>query len=193
MGKIVEINQVLSIIPANFRNSNRGTAVELGDDSFTMELKFNPTGILPKASAEFYSKTPNGMLYFEAVIESVEGNIVKVKMPIKHRYLKRRQFTRVKYREVLTCINGGDEHSVMALDLSAGGMKFESKEALDIEKIYKIDIPLSNQIVINSEFQPIRIEKGDDGYYTLSGRFQNQSSVDRMYLVQFCINKNIEN
>ena len=40
--------------------------------------------------------------------------------------------------------------------------------------------------------QPIRMEKKEDGRFVLSGRFVKQSNVDKMTLIQYCMNKNME-
>jgi c-di-GMP-binding flagellar brake protein YcgR len=192
MDSIVGLEQVLSVIPDDFRNANKGKVVSFDEKGFSLELLHAPTGMILNSKTEFYSKTQNGMLYFDSVLEKVDGKIITVKNPIKHRYLKRRQFTRIKYNEDLEFSDGNQTHAVSAIDLSAGGMKLKCKDCLGLENIYKVNIPLSNEIVVNSEFHPIRIEKRDDGYYTLSGRFQNQSNIDKMSLIQFCINKNLE-
>src|SRR5574344_1633075 len=119
MDRIVEKDQVLSIIPRDFRNSNKGKVKEIDDNGFSLELAHKPIGIDENVSMEFYSKTPNGMLYFNSEIETVDGNIVTVKNPIKHRYLKRRQFTRIRYTENLEFLGiDKSKHSVEALDLS---------------------------------------------------------------------------
>ena len=37
------------------------------------------------------------------------------------------------------------------------------------------------------------MEKGDNGLYTISGRFTNLSNVDKMTLIQYCMKKDMEN
>ena len=46
---------------------------------------------------------------------------------------------------------------------------------------------------IKCKYQLIRVEKKDNGYYTISGRFTNLSNIDKMTLVQFCMKKDMEN
>src|SRR5574344_912819 len=99
MDRIVTVNQSLSIIPEDFRNANKGKVISINDDGFLIELLHKPEGIPVDTNVEFYSMTDNGMLYFNSIIEKIENNVVTVKNPIKHRYLKRRQFTRIRYTE----------------------------------------------------------------------------------------------
>ena len=63
----------------------------------------------------------------------------------------------------------------------------------DIEKEYKVSIKLSEEHVVSCKYQLIRVEKGENGLYTISGRFTNQSNIDKMTLIQFCMKKDMEN
>ena len=40
--------------------------------------------------------------------------------------------------------------------------------------------------------EKIRVEKGDNGLYTISGRFTHLNNIDKMTLVQFCMKKDME-
>ena len=61
--------------------------------------------------------------------------------------------------------------------------------------IYKanVTIKLSDEQEIKCKYQLIRVEKGDNGIYTISGRFISLSNIDKMTLVQFCMKKDMEN
>ena len=72
-------------------------------------------------------------------------------------------------------------------------MKLSTRENIDIEKEYKVTIKLSEEQDIKCKYQLIRVEKGDSGIYTISGRFVNLSNIDKMTLVQFCMKKDMEN
>ena len=63
----------------------------------------------------------------------------------------------------------------------------------DIEKEYKVTINLGNEQEVKCKYQLIRVEKGDNGLYTISGRFTNLSNIDKMTLIQFCMKKDMEN
>ena len=87
----------------------------------------------------------------------------------------------------------GTVHNVHTLDLSAGGMKLKTTENINIEYEYNVTIKLNDEIEVNCKYQLIRVEKLDDGTYTISGRFTNLSNVDKMSLVHFCMKKSMEN
>ena len=72
-------------------------------------------------------------------------------------------------------------------------MKLQTKENIDMEKIYNITIKLDNEQEVKCKYQLIRVEKGDNGLYTISGKFANLSNIDKMTLVQFCMKKDMEN
>ena len=160
---------------------------------FRMELKYKPEGLLKNHICDFYSLTDNGYLYFESYIQALENNVITIANPVKHRFLQRRKFTRIKFLEDIELSCGDITHKARTLDLSAGGMKLRTEENIDIEKEYKVSVKLSPEQVINCKYQLIRVEKGDNGIYTISGRFVNLSNVDKMTLVQFCMKKDMEN
>ena len=193
MNELVEKDQIINIVPQNFKNSNKGKVIEVLKDRFVIEAIYSPSGILINNLVEFYSKTQNGVLYFESDVINIEGNAVTIKNPIKHRFLQRRQFTRIKFIRELDFCSGGKSYKIITSDLSAGGLKFTSDEALNIDSEYDVNVPLLNGQIVACKFQIIRIEKNDEGVYTLSGRFINLSNIDRMTLIQFCMKKNIEN
>lgn len=193
MNELLEKNQVLSIVPQDFRNSNKGKIVGIEPTSFSVETLHAPDGIKPKKVMEFYSQTKNGMLYFTSNVIEMEGNKLVVSMPRKHRFLQRRAFTRIKFFHDMTIELDGKFYNITSMDLSAGGMKLKTKEHLDIDANYDLCIKLSDESSIKCNYQAIKIEKNEDESYTLSGRFENLTNTDKMKLIQFCMRKNTEN
>ena len=193
MRELVKKEQLVTIVPQDFKNSNKGRVLEVGMDGFRMELKYKPEGLIKNHICDFYSLTDNGYLYFESYIKNVENNVVSIANPVKHRFLQRRKFTRIKFIEDLELVTQDVVHKIRTLDISAGGMKIQTTENIDIEKEYKVAIKLGEEQVVNCKYQLIRVEKGDNGIYTISGRFTNLSNIDKMTLVQFCMKKNMEN
>ena len=193
MRELIKNEQTVTIVPQDFKNSNKGRVVDVTPEGFKMELKYKPEGLIQNHICDFYSMTDNGYLYFESYIEKLENNVITIANPVKHRFLQRRKFTRIRFIEdmVLTC--GEITHKIRSLDLSAGGMKIQSSDNIDIEKTYDILIKLSTEQEIKCKYQLIRIERGDNGLYTISGRFTGLSNVDKMTLVQFCMKKEMEN
>ncbi len=185
--------QTISVVPQDFRNANKGKVVSINDKEFAIELIYPPKNLFINNLTEFYSQTANGMLYFESDILKIDGAVLTIANPIKHRFLQRRKFTRTKFIQDMEFVFANKSHHITTIDLSAGGMKLQTKENVDIEFEYDICIPISEHQTIKCKFQPIRIEKKDNGFFVLSGRFKNLLNIDKMTLVQFCMNKKIEN
>ena len=193
MRELLKENQLVTIVPQDFKNANKGKVISVSQDGFRMELKFKPEGLIKSHICDFYSMTDNGYLYFESYIQELENNVISIANPVKHRFLQRRKFTRIKYLEDIELVHDDTKYKARTLDLSAGGMKLLSEENINIEHEYKVTLKLSNEQEINCKYQLIRVEKGENGLYTIAGRFVNQSNVDRMTLIQFCMKKDMEN
>lgn len=192
MNELLEVGQDMSVVPHDFRNSNKGKITEIQDRRFLLEVIREPNEMKLNHIMEFYSPTPNGTLYFNSDITKIEGKVLTVRIPLKHRFLQRRAFTRVKFNKEMELKFEDKAYKIKSLDLSFGGLKLTTQEILDVNTNYDLCIPLFKGQDINCIFEPIRIEKKDDGYYTVSGRFQDLSGDDRMTLTQFCMRKNIE-
>ncbi len=192
MRELIKKEQLVTIVPQDFNNTNRGVVSDVSMDGFKMKLQYKPDGLVVNHICDFYSLTDNGYLYFESYIQALENNVISIANPVKHRFLQRRKFTRIKFLEdlVLTC--GDIVHNVRTLDLSAGGMKITTSDNIDIEKEYNVTIKLSDEQEIKCRYQLIRVEKNDTGKYTISGRFTHLNNIDKMTLVQFCMKKDME-
>ena len=193
MRELLKKEQLVTVVPQDFKSSNKGRVLEIFPDRFRMELKYKPEGMIKNHICDFYSLTDNGYLYFESYIQKVENNVVEVASPVKHRFLQRRKFTRIKFLEELELTFENTVHKVRTLDLSAGGMKIRTEANVDIEKEYNVSLKLNDEKQINCKYQLIRVEKGDDGIYTISGKFTHLSNIDKMTLVQYCMKKDMEN
>lgn len=193
MRELVKEKQIVTIIPQDFKNSNKGRILDVDMEGFRMELKYKPEGLIKNHICDFYSLTDNGYLYFESYIKDLQNNVITIANPVKHKFLQRRQFTRVKFLEDLELKYGDITHKIRTLDISAGGMKVQSAENINMDHEYSVSIKLSNEHLINCKYQLIRIEKGDNGLYTISGKFTCLSNIDKMVLIQYCMKKNMEN
>ena len=129
----------------------------------------------------------------KSYIQNIENNVISIANPVKHRFLQRRKFTRIKFLEDLELKYNDITHKARTLDLSAGGMKIKTADNIDMEKNYDVSIKLSDEQEIKCKYQLIRTEKSDSGLYTISGRFISLSNIDKMTLVQFCMKKDMEN
>lgn len=192
MRELIEKNRKITIVPSDFKCANKGTIVEVEPRFFTVELDYEPTGIMRHNYCEFYTQTTHGTLYFDSYPEAINGKIIKVATPAKHRFLQRRQYTRIKFVHDLNLIENDSSHKITTLDISAGGMKIKTDENINIEGAYKVLLPLSEKQSVECLFSPIRIEKNEKSGYTISGRFEYHSNRDKMTLTQYCTKRSIE-
>jgi len=192
MRELIEKDRKITVVPADIKCANKGTVTNVEPRFFTVELEYEPQGIMRHNYCEFYTQTTHGTLYFDSYAETIEGKTIKVANPAKHRFLQRRQYTRIKYVHDLNINFDSGSHKIMTLDISAGGMKLKTDENIDIEKVYNITLPLSEKQSVNCQFSPIRIEKNENGGYTISGRFEYSDNKAKMILTQFCAKRSIE-
>ena len=193
MRELIKPDQLVTVVPQDFKNANKGKVLEVSQEGFRMQLKYKPDGLIKNHICDFYSMTDNGYLYFESYIKSLENNVISIANPVKHRFLQRRKFTRVKFIEPIELTFEKEVHKARTLDISAGGMKIQTEENLDIEKDYGVVIKLSDEQEVKCKYRLIRVERGDNGLYTISGRFMQLSNIDKMVFIQYCMQKEMEN
>lgn len=193
MRELIEKEQRVTIIPADFKCANKGTVTDLSQDGFTLKLDYPADGILKNTYCEFYTDTKHGTLYFESYAKEIgDDNVLQIANPAKHKFLQRRRFTRIKFINDIEISQGDVKHRITTLDISAGGMKFKTNENIDIEGRYELTLPLTESMNITCYYRPIRIERNDDGSYNHSGRFEFKDNHDRMTLIQYCTKRSIE-
>jgi c-di-GMP-binding flagellar brake protein YcgR len=191
MRELVVEGQEVLVIPSDYKNAKIGTVTEVRAGDFVLELKEEPN-ILVNTYCEFYTQTKHGKLYFDSFAKEIKGKTMIISSPAKHKFLQRRQYTRIKYINDFEMSCGNNTYKITTLDISAGGMKIKTKEKIDIEGNYSISIPVSDNKSLNCNFQPIRIEKANGGEYTISGQFTYNSTHDKMVLTQFCAKRSYE-
>ena len=192
MRQLIEKDRKVTIIPADMKCANKGTVIEVEPQFFTVELEYEPDGIMRHNYCEFYTQTSHGTLYFDTFAETLDGKIIKFANPAKHKFLQRRQYTRIKYMHELDLKFDSGSHKITTLDISAGGMKLKTTENVNIEGKYTITLPLSEKQTVTCHFSPIRIEKSESGDYIISGRFEYNDNKDKMILTQYCTKRAIE-
>lgn len=193
MNELLKVDQKVTIIPKDLKYTNKGYVTEVSPKGFKMKMRYPTDGIKIDHICDFYSQTPNGILYFTSHTQEMSESELFIANPIKHRFLQRRQFTRIKFiTETQMFDKTGTGYPISTLDLSAGGMKFLANKSINLEEEYKIDVILNEEQTLQCWLQPIRMEKQDTGKFLLSGRFVNQSNIDKMTLIQYCMNKNME-
>lgn len=192
MRELVVENQEILIIPQDFKFANTGKVTRVNAGDFTLELDHEPDGVLENTYCEFYTQTSHGKLYFDSYAKEINGKTLVIASPAKHKFLQRRQYTRIKYINDLEIRLDGKFYKISTLDISAGGMKLKTSENLNIEGSYDITLPLTDNTSIDCKFEPIRIEKRSEGGFTVSGQFSYNSNVDKMIVVQYCAKRSVE-
>ena len=183
-------NKELYILSRSVDNAEKCIVTEICEDCFKIKLK-NKRKYEVDESVELFTMTNNGQLYFETIVKDVNDEILAVWFPISYKYLQRRQYSRIQLQKETELITEDKNIYAKILDISAGGLKVETKEQLQLLKEYKIGLEIENN-KLNMIFEPIRIEAGNDGFVS-SGRFKGISSYERISLVQYCFRKQIEN
>jgi len=135
MNTLVQPDQNVTIIPKDFNFTNKGLVTEVSDKGFRMKMKYPTTGIKLQHICDFYSRTAHGVLYFTSHVTEMENNELFVANPIKHRFLQRRQFTRVQLITETTMVDEeGNSYDISTIDISAGGLKFSTNYSINLEK-----------------------------------------------------------
>jgi hypothetical protein len=192
MRELIEKGRAITVVPHDFRNANKGTITDVYTEGFDIELEYESEGLLKHNYCEFYTQNSYGTVFFNSYPKEISGKTVKIANPSKHKFLQRRQYTRVKFVHDVEMLSEGKTYNITTLDVSAGGMKFKTKDNFDIEKEYSVTLPLSAEQSLSVVFAPIRIEKNYEGGYTLSGRFMFVNDHDKMVMTQYCAKRSIE-
>ncbi len=192
MRELIEKDKQVLVVPHDFKCANKGVITDVQPDKFTVELEYDAQGFMKHNYCEFYTNTNHGTLSFNSYPLSIEGKTIVVASPAKHKFLQRRQYTRVKYNHTLEMSSENQNVTINTLDISAGGMKLVTNANVNIESEYKVSLPLSSAQNVECVFSPIRIEKKNGGGYTISGRFVYESNVNKMVLIQYCAKRNLE-
>ncbi len=161
------------------------------DDGFSVEL-YSDEKYTDNESVELYTITEHGLLYFETIIRGISGRVLDLWNPPTYKFLQRREYTRVNIvKDLVLYASDGEEIMVSLIDISAGGLKLASPKQLELSALYDIEFELEKNKRIICKFQPIRMEVNAQAYI-ISGRFQLLTNVDRVWLVQFCFRKQLE-
>ena len=153
-------NKELYILSRSVDNAEKCTVIEISEDCFTVKLK-NKRKYEVDESVELFTMTNNGQLYFETIVKDVNDDILSIWFPISYKYLQRRQYSRIQLNKEIELINKEEKISAKIIDISAGGLKVETKEQLQLLYEYTISLEIENN-KLNIIFEPIRIEAGNE-------------------------------
>ena len=77
MRELIEKDRKITVVPSDFKCANKGVIVDVEPKYFTVELEYEPKGMLRHNYSEFYTQTNHGTLYFDSCPETIDGNRVK--------------------------------------------------------------------------------------------------------------------
>lgn len=191
MQEIIKNGKDFRVIPEKFESSTVCRINSVSTDDINFELPIASDGELNDYNAgeevEIFGSSMDGLIYFVTkILDKKDKNII-VKMPEDYKKIQRREYSRVNFQGTLALVDY--ENAVIKTeDISAGGLKFISSVPLEEHLEYNIRIELSNNLTINCSMQPIRIQEvvtENKKAYSISGKFSNIESIDRIALVQY--------
>lgn len=178
------------ILSRSIDNASKCSVCEINEDFFSVKLE-NKGKFEVDESVELFTMTDKGQLYFETIVKNVNDDIISMWYPISFKYLQRREYSRIKLNKEITLNNGSKEYKAKIIDLSAGGLKLQTDEQIELLKQYNLCIDIETK-QLTCIFEPIRVELYGNKFIS-SGRFTNINNYDRISLVQYCFIKQIEN
>ncbi len=188
------------IIPSNFKSAGMFDVIEIQDDFIKGEVVLLDDSELDDykldSDVEVFGVNDIGLVYFETKILEKEGNIIKLSNVDDYSIIQRREYTRVNMPLLKMTFKDIEQDCLIKIDdISAGGIKLTLNRALEIEKFYDIELILSNNMKINCALCPIRlneIELEGKKAYTISAKFVDIESADRITLVQYAFKTKME-
>lgn len=191
MQNVIKNGKDFRIIPEKFESSTICNITASSDDTIGFNLPIASIEELKDYikgdEVEIFGSNNDGLIYFTTKITDKEGSNITVKMPDSYKNIQRREYSRVDFHGTLSFVDL-DDVVLQTDDISAGGLKFISNVPLEEHLEYNISIGLSNNLTVKCTMQPIRIQQIDfkgNKAWSVSGKFKNIESIDRIALVQY--------
>ena len=197
MKELIKSVKDFKIIPNNFKSAGAFELIDYNDKVIKAKLNLIEKSELDDykagSSVEVFGVNNVGLVYFETKIVSKENDIIELALTQDFSIIQRREYSRVGMKQGGITFKDMPQDAVKeVLDISAGGAKILVNQSLDTDKIYDIEVSLSNNMTIDCALKPIRVENNNDGTYTISGKFVNLENVDRIVLVQYAFKIKME-
>lgn len=188
---ILKENMNIKIVPEEIDNTFETKIIKIDDTSIYFDLGANVMTVGSVFDA--YAFSDNGIAFFSAKIDKIDGNVAQISNEVKPELLQRRQYARIKLDEDVTIREESSDTKIEGwmIDISVGGLKMHVKQPLEVNKKYVLDINLDNNIMALA-FKPISFVKDMENLYTMSARFENIQNTDKITLVQYCYKKQAE-
>ncbi len=200
MKELINSIKDFKIIPGNFQSSGVFKLISADENTIDAELILMDESELIDYSigstVEVFGVNDVGLVYFETKIQDRVDKKITLKTTNDFSIIQRREYSRVGLNQGSFIFKDKAPDFVLAVeDISAGGIRFITKEQLEIDKHYDIEVVLSNNMKINCSLQPIRINEtnyNNNNAFSISGKFTNLENVDRIVLVQYAFKIKME-
>lgn len=200
MKELLKDAKDFKIIPNNFKSSGAFELIDVNDETITAKLILSDKKELNdyeiNSNVEVFGVNKLGLVYFETKILNRVENEITLAITQDFSLIQRREYSRVGFNQGKIIFKDmSSEFCPVVLDISAGGVKLDSTEPLELDKHYSIEIALSSNMKIECMLQPIRIKeinKDNKKSYIISGKFVDLENVDRIVLVQYAFKIKME-
>ena len=197
MKELIKSVKDFKIIPNNFKSAGAFEVLDVDDESIKVKLSLIEEDELSDyqkgSNVEVFGVNDVGLVYFETKILNRDNDVLELAATQDFSIIQRREYSRVGLKQGNVTFKDMPESVVKKVeDISAGGIKLVTTQALDIDKNYDIEISLSNNMVIDCALKPIRIKELSQDTYMVSGKFTNLENVDRIVLVQYAFKIKME-
>lgn len=186
-------NQIIKIVPQDVEATCSVRVLDSCEEFLCVELVVPQGEKVLTGKAECFTNVDDGIIYFKSKISKIDENQYKLTLPITHKLLQRREYTRISVNNCIVLKVENREVDVLMTDLSAGGMRLISPKELSLSGEYECTLELDKTHSITTLFAPIRQDKNEKGSYVTSGKFSKLSNKDRIALAQYCFRKQMEN
>lgn len=200
MKELLQNSKDFKIIPANFKSSGEFNIISIENDEIKAALNLLDENELAdytvNSNVEVFGVNPLGLIYFESTILEKNGFNITLSISQDFSIIQRREYSRVNLNQGKVTFKDIPNDIILEIeDISAGGLKLITSQALEIDKYYDIEIMLSNNMKIECSLAPIRIkeiESNNKKTYLTSGKFVNLENADRIVLVQYAFKIKME-
>ena len=185
-------NQIIKVVPQDVESTCSVRVLDSCEQFLCVTVVNPQSGRELTGKAECFMLADEGVVYFKSKITKIDEQQYKLTLPITHKVLQRREYTRIQFNAPVELRGESQQFDVLVTDLSAGGMKLIAAKELSMSEDYSFTLQLDKQQSINADFSPIRQDKNENSTYVTSGKFKNLSNKDRITLAQFCFRKQME-
>lgn len=200
MKELINSARDFKIIPGNFKSSGALDFLGIDDEKIKAKLILSDENELSDysvgSSVEVFAVNNLGLIYFETKVLEKDGYNISLALVQDYSIIQRREYSRVGLNQGNVIFKDMAADLVLTIDdISAGGLKFVSKQPLELDKYYDVEIKLSNNMKIECALSPIRVTKSqykDNEAYIISGKFVNLENADRIVLVQYAFKMKME-